>query len=266
MRSLFIIIVAAGTALAQPSEPTLSKPNDAEAARLFREGNSHYKAREYQQAILSYAASIKIEASQAALFNMAQSHKQLGQYEAAIELYSRLIDSASLVGPERQRVESLLAAIRDELERRRGAGDLGPLVSQLERPAPQPQPQSPVVAVAEPVEEGGADESVPELPPRWYEDTLGWSLAGGGVAVGGVAIGLAISGERAQRDANREPDELARERLQARADSRRTWAAITGAAGAAVAVTGIVLLALPPRDGDVVVALGAQGITVAGRF
>ena len=267
--TLVILVVIAGRAIAQPTEPTLSRPSDPEAARLYREGNDHYKVREYEQAITSYTASIKIEESQAALYNIAQSHRKLGHFEDAISFYNRVIDSASLVGPQRDRVEGLLATMRDELDRKRA--DAGLLVEDLKRapvaPAPEPVEQGVADEPAhEPTQEGVADEPTPERSARWYDDTLGWTLVGGGAALGGVAIGLAISGEHAQLDANREPAELAREQLQTRADSRRTWSAITGVAGAAIAVTGIVLLALPPRDGDVVVALGAQGITVAGRF
>jgi len=259
VRILIIVIVvgAARLAAAQPTEPTLSKPNDPEAARLYREGNGHYKVREYTQAIASYAASIKIEESQAALYNIAQSHRQLGHYEDAIWFYRRLIDSAALTGPPRDQVEELIAAMRRELA----------------KPAATQPPRDIAKEGAQPVA-AAPSEPEPEEPeplvesPRWYHDRLGWGLAGGGVLLGGAAIGLAITGEQLQRDANHEPDEVAREQLRDRVETRRTWALITGIAGGGLAVAGAVRLALVPHtsESEVVVAIGFGSVTVAGRF
>jgi hypothetical protein len=252
---IIVIIATAGRARAQPAEPTLAKPRDPEAARLYREGNGHYKVREYTQASERYAASIKLEESQAALYNIAQSHRQLGHYEDAIWFYRRLIDSAALAGPQRQQVEGLIAAMKSELDKR--AASSPPLGVAVAREEPKPPPQTTSL--------DDGEGPAPDVP-RWYRDRVGWSLGAGGAIVGGAAIGLALAGDRAQRDANHEPDELARGELRARADSRRTWAIATGVLGGGLAIAGIVRLALVRRAPGVSVAIGAGRITVAGRF
>ncbi|HEY5920604.1 MAG TPA: tetratricopeptide repeat protein, partial [Kofleriaceae bacterium] len=248
---IIVLVAALAPALGQPSEPTLGKPTDSEAARLYREGNEHYKLGLYARAIEHYAASIALEESQAALYNIAQSHRQLGQHKEAVRYYRRLVDSTAIVGSAREHIEALIAAAN----------------SAVDKQTPPPPPPPPVVRDADVTDDVSddtavdAEDDVPELQQQgaWYHDWVGWSLAGTGVLASGVAIGFALRGEQLQADANGEPDELAREQLQTRADSRRTWALATAMIGGGLTIAGIVKLAVNPRSvEELTVSFGAS--------
>ena len=105
----------------------------------------------------------------------------------------------------------------------------------------------------------------------WFKDTWGWVLTGTGVAVAGVGIGLLVNASGLDDDADAENDEVKRNDLRDRADSRRTMGSIVVPVGAAVALVGIVKLAWPNRQRtsnreSTHVAVGMNWVGLEGSF
>ena len=114
-----------------------------------------------------------------------------------------------------------------------------------------------------------ADDGYERVP--WFKDTWGWVLTGTGVAVAGVGIGLLVNASGLDDDADAETDEVKRNDLRDRADSRRTMGSILAPVGAAVALVGIVKLAWPNRQRtsnreSTHVAVGMNWVGLEGSF
>jgi tetratricopeptide (TPR) repeat protein len=81
----------------QPTEPLLSQPEMAPAAQKsseqwVKEGNDHYKAKEYEQALAAYTQAIALAPGQAAIYlSRGTTYSQLGQYDQAIADYTQAI-------------------------------------------------------------------------------------------------------------------------------------------------------------------------------
>ncbi len=129
----------------------------------------------------------------------------------------------------------------------------------------------PTVHVGEgvPVVERGSPQDGYERVP-WFRDTWGWVLTGTGVALAGVGAGLLVSAAGLEDDAGSEPDELKRNDLRDRADSRRTIGAIVAPVGALVVAAGAIKLAWPntrSRGTEAArVAIGPNWIGLEGSF
>jgi hypothetical protein len=83
-------------------------------------------------------------------------------------------------------------------------------------------------------------------PAPWHADGAGWAIAGVGAVAAGVGGYLLLDARSLRADADAEPRDDVRADLDAKADSRQTWGAVTTAAGVAVLAVGIVKLAITP--------------------
>jgi hypothetical protein len=102
-------------------------------------------------------------------------------------------------------------------------------------------------------------------PAPWHRDRWGWALAGGGIALLAGSAATAWSARSLQDDANHDPTASSRGHLRDRADRRLVIGAGMAAAGGALAVAGIVKLALTsstesPDTVHVVVGPGTLGL------
>jgi tetratricopeptide (TPR) repeat protein len=81
----------------QPTEPLLSQPEMAPAAQKsseqwVKEGNDHYKAKEYEQALAGYTQAITRDpTSVLAHYNRGNAYQMLGQYHLALADFTQAI-------------------------------------------------------------------------------------------------------------------------------------------------------------------------------
>jgi hypothetical protein len=242
-------------------DPALSPPKEPEAKAHMRAANTHSEtatrlagvveardqvAAEYRAAVDEYVAAVKVSGSPSLLYNLAQTYRAAGDYPKAIDQY-RLFLARGVPGePLRNLVECHIAAMTAELDRAAStAPPRGPAPLEdappVEPTAPAPSPTSaPAVALEPP------DAPAPMAPAPWHADGAGWAIAGVGAVAAGVGGYLLLDARSLRADADAEPRDDVRSDLDAKADSRQTWGAVTTAAGVAVLAVGIVKLAITP--------------------
>lgn len=106
---------------------------------------------------------------------------------------------------------------------------------------------------------------------RWYADTMGWSLTAAGVVGAGVGGVLLLDAASLRDDVDHTSSQDEVNKLHDRADTRQLVGTISFVAGAGIAATGIVKLAVhgeTPRTQALSWGIGAssRGAFVWGRF
>lgn len=268
-------------------DPSLAPPTDPEAVARMKSGNNHHReglkraavvatrdeaAGEFRAAIDDYVAAAMASPSPSVLFNLAQTYRAAGDYASAIAQYQLFLNRAKPGARLRKLVECQIGAMTAELAR--AASTAAP-----RGPGHEDDPNRP--ADASPTE--GATESAPaplgrplELPPPppppraapWHGDAIGWTLAGGGVAVAGLGAFFLVDARNLRSEADDESRDDVREELRDRADTRQTWGTITAVAGAALLTVAVVKLAITPDAPRprLAVHVAPGSIAVAGWF
>lgn len=281
--ALLVALGPARAAAAPPVDdvapPSVEAPDPAlaEAKQLYDEGLAEYETFEYDGAISKWtqaygklgASPDTAEMRNAIVYNIARAREQA--YEQTRDL-GHLRKAKALL--ERYVAEEIAAGSPDEHDlatARARVEELGDRIAEIERTSATPKP------TATPASTATDDRERPRGPGRTLI-IVGGVLAGVGVglAIGGVTAG-AVLGKRADRDV---PglDELGDEqrREDRIADGRRANVLMLacGIAGGAVALTGIVLVAVgavkqrrAPRTA-VAPALGPgyAGLALRARF
>jgi hypothetical protein len=147
--------------------------------------------------------------------------------------------------------------------------------AELDKAASLAEPNAPAPAAlrapTQPADGGQVGPQPDGLRDSWYSDRIGWAATGTGVMAIGLGLALRSNGASLHDRAN-DPELPQSERmdLRDRASSRNTGGSIAIGMGAALAVAGVIKLALTdepgPADRPVGVSLSPGGITVAGRF
>lgn len=244
-------------------DPALSPPKEPEAKAHMRAANTHSEtatrlagvveardqvAAEYRAAVEEYVAAVKASASPSLLYNLAQTYRAAGDYPKAIDQYRLFLARGEPGQPLRKLVECHIAAMTAELDRAastappRGPAPLEDAPS-VEATAPVPAPAVGAPAAAS---RDAVDVPARVAPMPWHADGAGWAIAGVGAVAAGVGGYLLLDARSLRADANAEPRDDVRADLDAKADSRQTWGAITTAAGVAVLAAGVVKLAITP--------------------
>ncbi len=243
---------------AQPSQPAPAvDPAQAGVDRAM----AYYEAADLTRAMEELTAAYALSPRPDILWAMARIHVERGECREAIDAYQRFLESDP--GPNSTQIATDAIAT---CERSLAA-------SATARPPQDPAPvaRRPATDAPTPVDPGPAPR--PHGAP-WYTDRVGDALVGAG-ALGGVAAGLLF--RAALRD-NRRADEGSPggatltefTRLGERAEQRRLWAGLAGAASAALVIGGIVRFTSRDRPDPLVV--GATGdadggsVTLGGRF
>lgn len=164
-----------------------------EARRLFERAELHYRLGRFHKALDAYTRAYELAPLPGFLFNIGQSHRELGHFERAIffyEGYLRELPDAE----NRMLVEELIAACREELEKRRNRSDPGETGGGASAALEEDTRVSHHAALPDP-EAGGAGrpEEIRKEPTRFYQTWWFWSLVGGAALAiaGGTAYALA---------------------------------------------------------------------------
>jgi tetratricopeptide (TPR) repeat protein len=278
MRNSFVpftalLAVCIPCAIASADTDPLAAPKDAKAAAHLKQGNRHYRLRDFQSAITEYKAGAAIEEAGVFWYNLGQCYRQLGNYEDALWYYQRFLDRGKPTGALRDSVVDFIAKMTAEKEKaatKQQPTDAGGDENSATTDAKQTT-ATPAVPAPTQTQEPEKEEPV-DAPPRWYADGIGWGITGVGVAGVGIGVGLIVSSSGLADDAQNATNELDRADLHDRADSRRRLGTIVTGVGAAVAVGGIIKLVLVPnrRETAPVVSAaptsGGMALTISGRF
>jgi len=230
-------------------DPALDPPTSPKPAEHVKTGNRAYRALDYKAAIDAYTAAALVDDTPVIFYNLGQTYRLDHQYEKAIRQYRLFVDRGN-PGPElRALVQCHIAMMSAELQQSAATQPpTGPAPDGMER----------------------ADVTAP-IVPAWYEDGVGWAITGGGalaVVTGGL---LLVNAAGLDDDADREDRQDVRTALREKADSRRTWGAVVGVAGAVALAVGVVKLAITPdapaeREPGLSLVIGTQYVGLAGRF
>lgn len=220
-----VLCAAARTTLADPFAP----PTAAEAKKHFDAGVSHFNLRQWPEAIAEYKAGALIEPAPIFDYALGQAYRKSGDYEAADWHYARFVKVAQPSGEVLAQIEEWRAMMKAEREKKAMS-----------------QPPSEATPSPAPVEPPSPTAPASPRGPDW----VGWSLVGSGVLVLAVGGGFFWSAASLRDDANSTPDQMQRADLFDKADTRSLLGKVFAVGGGAVAVGGIVKLALGHRDSD----------------
>jgi tetratricopeptide (TPR) repeat protein len=277
------------SATAPPSESGAEPqpdPRDEQIERAmaaYQRGTQSYNLAQYEVALADFTEAASLYASPDFQYNIGLCYEKLGEYDAAIRAFAAYL-RAKPDAEDRADVENRIHTLEQELRARerktaedRAASDRAAQAKAAEEAA---QPRPPI--------EPTLDE--PPAPPGDDGRPLiiaGAALGGVGVAAalaGGIALGVlarqrSTAVDEVQTGGN--PDALTFDQTQALAREGKRFEAIQiglVAGGAAVAVTGAVLLALGLRKQQAVRAqawrvgplytrgFATAGLVLTGRF
>jgi tetratricopeptide (TPR) repeat protein len=250
--------------------PTDTAPSDgadadARAKQLYLDGDARYAEGDYEGARQRFEEAYRLSGRPALLFNIANALERMGRYEEA--LFHLRQYRASAPAELRERVDKRIAYLEERIARSEPATD--------PRPDPDPAASAGVNPQAD-----TEPSAILETSPRDHTwRTVGYGLAGVGVA--GLVVGtvFALDFDSAKKDASGQCatsegstlcPEAARNAL-ARQDDRALWADVTLGAGALLLGVGAYLViddATSERPTAVRVSAGPLGgsLEVVGRF
>jgi tetratricopeptide (TPR) repeat protein len=173
--TVFSALVVAAPASAQSKKKPAAEQNegDAEARRLFKEGDKLYAEGDYEGAVRAFEKSYELSRQPALKYNLANAYERLARYEEALNALKEYEPHAA--ADERDVVKRRVGKLQERAEQQRldkekGIASSTPSESSTEASPPASEPDAPA---------GGASVS---------SDTpvLGYVLVG----VGAVGVGL----------------------------------------------------------------------------
>lgn len=247
--AVVVAFLAIGTDAFAGNPGGLTKP---EAIQHFTKGNALYDAGDFEEAVKEYKAGMLAEPSAVFNYNLGQSYRQLGDYGQATYHYRRYLNSGLATPEEREGIEAVIKKMDDELQRK----------ARTEPPTGPATTASPVVSSPPPPPR--------DSQPRWYHDPLGWGATGVGVVGGAVAGVLFLQAADLGKDADAASTAGESQALDGKADTRARAGLFVAIGGGAFLVTGIVMLAIPPKRASsathVSVGVTPHALWVVGRF
>lgn len=213
-----------------PTEPPRQDPQLERAMESYELGKKAYNAARYEDALGHFQEAATRYASPDFQYNIGLCYERLGKPDEAIRAFRTYL-RAKPDADDRANVEDRIFQLEREIERAKAEAN--------GQPAPNPQPDP---------------DPTPTEPPKPSRPLIitGAVLTGVGAALalgGGVGFGIAAADRSDSVDdvSNGNPAGLTFDEVQTLDDEGRrfeTFQIVTAAAGAAVAVTGVALLAV----------------------
>lgn len=182
---------AAGELVAEP------EPEPRSEEELERAAQAAFAAEDYAQVVSLAAEAYALTGALRHLYAQAHAERFAGDCQAALALYARVL-AADPGGPFGSLSRDGIRLCEERL------------ATEVEPPAPTPEPPPPAVPAATtpappPVRDDGPDE--PRQERRWIADPVGGVVLGFGVAALAVGTGLAVAASSATRAAESAGDE-----------------------------------------------------------
>jgi len=258
-----ILMASAAIAFAEPAprKPTAKTAleHNARAAKLFA-------TQSFELAVAEYKTSALIEPAPVTDLNLGQCYRILGEraedaaarkrnFERALWHYERFVKSSPETPLLVEQVGAVMTTIRDSLAK------MAPT---------DPPPSSPTQPIESPRVQ--IVDRPPPSPSHWYQDGVGWGLAGSGVAAVGIAGGLFVSAASLRDQVNETPDQQEQNALNDKADTRSLIGTTLAIVGGGLLVSGVIKLAIHSNTTDEQeltswsVGVSPTGLVVFGAF
>jgi tetratricopeptide (TPR) repeat protein len=248
-----VVLLCAASAHAEQRNP-----KHPEAQRLLGEANRLYRVREFTQAIAKYTEGARLEDAPVFWYNLGQSHRQLAQYEEAIWFYKRYLAEGNPADEERQYIGRFILDMEDE--QRKAASKAAPTAPGTGSATAEVAPEVADRTLALDI----VPSPIEQRREQWYEDKIGWGLAGGGLVF--TTIGVALLA-KASANASASLYDWSDEAKAAK--SQRVWGATFTVVGVGALAGGVVKLILVPElpvEPVAVIAPGSWSVSLSGRF
>jgi tetratricopeptide (TPR) repeat protein len=225
----------------------------ATAKKAYEKGMMEYNLQQFGDALEMFRRAYQEKLDPVFLYNIGQCQRQLAQYEAAAKSYRAYLASSSETPANADQVRGLINDMERAAQEQRAAKPPTGTV------APSP------VAVTAPAQVA----TVESAPKRWYQNPLGWSLVGVGVASLAVSIGMFAHENSLNNQLGSAMSIVQAQQLQADRDTYKTAGIATVAIGGAAAVAGVVVLAVmarrhPRTTAWIVPSASGSGVMLAG--
>ena len=251
---LLAVIFATRTAHAE--DPPMRKPKQAAALDHLAQATKLYNVRAFEKAAEEYKAGALVEPAPVFDYNLGQCYRQLHRYEDAIWHYQRFVSQSPETPEHIEASQKFITQMRAELEQR--AMTEPPVDEGTATPTRHEVTSTPIV-----------------VPPRsvdepWYDDGLGWGLAGAGLLSVGIATGLFLDSSSLNDDANHATTQMETNALHDKANTRSLLGTVIGIGGAGLLVTGVVKLVIHRTASSTTTAwnvgVAGNGLVVSGSF
>lgn len=115
---LSALLFVSFTATAKPKDPPKADQEKlAKAAKLYEEGDTLYKVKEYEKALANFKEAYLLTSEPLLLYNIGQCHRQLNQLDEARKSFESFLRDAPQDSDLRPNAESLLAEVNKEIAR-----------------------------------------------------------------------------------------------------------------------------------------------------
>jgi hypothetical protein len=222
---------------------------DSRSDALIRQAVAKYQAGDFEGAAAMLLEACDVQAESRCLFNIGRAYEKAGSSSQAAVYYRRYLDVKDTEPALVQRARDAL----DHLEPKPPVPPPPPDTNATPPPPPPPSPPPPLSPPPPPV------LTVPPPPPSRGANVAAYVLIGTGVAAIGTGLGIGIWAQATANELHGTLDPTTKPVLRQSAYTRATIADITMGAGAAVAVTGLVIRLAPRRD-TVAVGVGFNEI------
>lgn len=239
---LVVAMLVAGGARAQAADASPAGESDSERAeRDFRDGVAAYAAGRYHTAIDLFVEADALRPSPELAFDIAKAHEQVGNDSFALRYYGEYLRRAGHPDDEgdvRRRMDRLRARTSPEEAR--------PAARAVPDPPSLAGPSTASPASSDRPSEPGRDTVAGADSPGTGSPltTVGVIGLGAGAAALAGAVVFEILRANAERNAEREREQIHFADDVSRMESDRTAARVLGGAGAALVVTGALCLVL----------------------
>jgi tetratricopeptide (TPR) repeat protein len=240
---LTVLFVLAG-AVARADETA----DRARGKTVWSEGITRYDLGDFDEAVRKFEEAYTAYPNPNILFNLGQAYRQKKVYERSVFYFHAYLRNKP-EAPNRDVVEQLIAELEGLIAAQKASSKKPPTEIQPPAPGPAPPPPAP--------------------PRRWYEDRVGWAVAGGGAVALGVGVGFLIRAGGLSSDAGSAVDQDAARGLVDSARRAQIVGATLAGIGAAAIVAGAVKMALYERPGGeprVAIAVGPRWLGLAGKW
>jgi len=266
VRSIVIALVLVFAARAHAGP--LSKPTKPEAREHLERGNRLFEVGSFDAAIEEYKAGALIENAPLFLHNIALAYRMAGKRKESIFFYDQFKRRAHPTGEMLAEIDKLIDQMKSELEERSKTmppTEPAPSTHGTETPAGTETSQNDATT------EGPA--AMVTASPSMSRDWFAFGLIGAGtvgVLAGGGFFGNAHS---LRSDANTTTNQVQRDALYEKADTRTLIGGIVGGVGVAVIATGVIKLVIgsgsagtPASSSAFNVGASSNSVFVFGRF
>lgn len=239
VRSIVIALVLVLAFAARTHAGPLSKPTKPEAREHLERGNRLFEVGSFDAAIEEYKAGALIENAPLFLHNIALAYRMAGKRKESIFFYDQFKRRAHPTGEMLDEINKLIDQMKSELEER--SKTMPPT-----EPAPSTQGSETSSVTETSQSDATAKGSATTLTasPSPSHDWFAFGLIGAGTVGALTGGGFFWNAHGLRSDANATSNQVHRDALYERADTRTLIGGIVGGVGVAVLATGVIKLVI----------------------